>query len=203
MRVSRLIQLNQGKRDLFWKCCFIYLFIFLSLSLVSHSFFGQYKPQESHCPQLPSWRLLVPCCGPSLKSGQWVLSVSNTGNLLTASLKRKWVRQEALRSLFHGLVLLHWWCWWVGYSQEEEASTLKYMCLKKAECLSPRRAELPAFRLLTYYKVILQCHLDVESKIWHKWTYLQSRNRLTDIRNKVMVTKGERMWGGDKLGVRD
>ena len=30
----------------------------------------------------------------------------------------------------------------------------------------------------------------VESKIWHKWTYLQKRNRPTDIENKFMVTKG-------------
>ena len=31
-------------------------------------------------------------------------------------------------------------------------------------------------------------------KKWQKWTYLQNRNRLTDIENKFMVTKGER-WG--------
>ena len=30
-------------------------------------------------------------------------------------------------------------------------------------------------------------------KKWHKWTYLQNRNRLTDFKNKFMVTKGE-MW---------
>ena len=30
-------------------------------------------------------------------------------------------------------------------------------------------------------------HLCVESKIWHKWPYLQ--NRLTDIENKFTVTK--------------
>ena len=26
----------------------------------------------------------------------------------------------------------------------------------------------------------------------HRWTYLQNRNRPTDIENKLMVTKGER-----------
>ena len=26
---------------------------------------------------------------------------------------------------------------------------------------------------------------------WYKWTYLQNRNKLTDIENKLMVTKGE------------
>ena len=28
-----------------------------------------------------------------------------------------------------------------------------------------------------------------------KWTYLQNRNRLTDIEDKLMVTKGERGEG--------
>ena len=27
---------------------------------------------------------------------------------------------------------------------------------------------------------------------WYKWTYLQNRNRLTDIENKFMATKAER-----------
>ena len=31
-------------------------------------------------------------------------------------------------------------------------------------------------------------------KKWYNWTYLQNRNRLTNIENKLMVTKGE-MWG--------
>ena len=31
--------------------------------------------------------------------------------------------------------------------------------------------------------------------------YIQNRNRLTDIENKFMVTKGEREGGRDKLGV--
>ena len=34
-------------------------------------------------------------------------------------------------------------------------------------------------------------HLYVEYKKWYKWTYLQNRNRLTDIENKFMVTKGD------------
>ena len=32
-------------------------------------------------------------------------------------------------------------------------------------------------------------------KKWYKWTYIQNRNRPTDVENKLMVTKGER-WGG-------
>ena len=39
---------------------------------------------------------------------------------------------------------------------------------------------------------IIWHHLYVESKKWYEWTYLQSTNRLTDIENKLMVTKGER-----------
>ena len=28
-------------------------------------------------------------------------------------------------------------------------------------------------------------------KKWYKWTYLQNRNRVTDVENKLMVTGGE------------
>ena len=34
-------------------------------------------------------------------------------------------------------------------------------------------------------------HICVESKIWHKWTYLWNRNRLTDLENRLVVAKGE------------
>ena len=36
-------------------------------------------------------------------------------------------------------------------------------------------------------------------KEWPKWTYLQNGNRLTDLENKFMVTRQERL-GRDKLG---
>ena len=39
-------------------------------------------------------------------------------------------------------------------------------------------------------------------KKWCKWTYLQNRNRPTDIDNKLMVIKWERVEG-IKLGVWD
>ena len=49
--------------------------------------------------------------------------------------------------------------------------------------------------------------LYMESKIWNKWTYLWNRNRLTDIENKIMVTKGEREGMGEgyisSLGLAD
>ena len=41
----------------------------------------------------------------------------------------------------------------------------------------------------------------VESKKkWYKWTYLQNRSRLTDIENKLRITKGDSWggWAGDK-----
>ena len=35
-------------------------------------------------------------------------------------------------------------------------------------------------------------HLHVESKIWHRWTYLQNRNRLIDTEDKLIATKREK-----------
>ena len=42
-------------------------------------------------------------------------------------------------------------------------------------------------------------------KKWYKRTHLQNRNRLIDIENKLMVTKGESLEGGrrNKLGIWD
>ena len=45
------------------------------------------------------------------------------------------------------------------------------------------------------------CHLYVESKLGHRWTYLWNRNRLTDRESKSVITEGEsregwmRSWG--------
>ena len=36
-------------------------------------------------------------------------------------------------------------------------------------------------------------HLHVESKTWHKWTYLWNGNRVTAIENGTVVAKGERV----------
>ena len=45
-----------------------------------------------------------------------------------------------------------------------------------------------------YHMISLICGI---WKKWFKWTYLQNRNRLTDFKNKLMFTKGERLgWGG-------
>ena len=60
-------------------------------------------------------------------------------------------------------------------------------------------------RELSQRKTNTWYHSHVESKKWYKWTYLQNKNRFTDIENKVMVTKGESedAGGGNKLGVWD
>ena len=39
-------------------------------------------------------------------------------------------------------------------------------------------------------------HLHVESEIWHEWTYLWKRNRLTDIENRLVVAKEDGSGGG-------
>ena len=44
-------------------------------------------------------------------------------------------------------------------------------------------------------------HLYVGSKKWYKWTYLKSRNRLTNIENKLMVIKGDKGGGKDKFRI--
>ena len=48
-------------------------------------------------------------------------------------------------------------------------------------------------------KTNVQYHLYAESKRWHKGTCLQ--NRLTDRKNRLVVTKGERGLGKDGLGI--
>ena len=48
---------------------------------------------------------------------------------------------------------------------------------------------------------IIWYHLYVESTKWYKWTYLQNRNRLTNFKNKLMVSQRGKMVGRDKLGV--
>ena len=34
----------------------------------------------------------------------------------------------------------------------------------------------------------------------YEWIYLQNRNRVTDVENKMMVTKGEKGWGERQIG---
>ena len=55
------------------------------------------------------------------------------------------------------------------------------------------------------FKFKIPYHLYVDSKIWHKWTYLWNRNRPTDIENRLVIAKwqeaGEGWTGG--LGLAD
>ena len=51
-----------------------------------------------------------------------------------------------------------------------------------------------------YHMISLMCGI----KIWHEWTYLRNRNRLTDIENRLVVAKEEmgEGWSGS-LGLPD
>ena len=42
-------------------------------------------------------------------------------------------------------------------------------------------------------------HLYAESEKWYKWTYLQNRNRLTNLEKNLQLPKGKG-GEGDKLG---
>ena len=48
----------------------------------------------------------------------------------------------------------------------------------------------------TTYQLNNNNHLYVESKIWEKLTYLQTRNRLTHAEDRLVVVKGEGGLGG-------
>ena len=43
-------------------------------------------------------------------------------------------------------------------------------------------------------------HLYVESTMWHKGTYVQNRNRLADIEERLVVAKGEGEEPTGRLG---
>ena len=46
--------------------------------------------------------------------------------------------------------------------------------------------------VVTRWKTNTICyHLYVESKLWHKWIYLWNRNRLADIKTRLVVARGE------------
>ena len=49
-----------------------------------------------------------------------------------------------------------------------------------------------------YHMISLTC--GILKKKRYKRTYLQKRNRLTDFKNEVTVTKGDRWWGGMDWG---
>ena len=42
----------------------------------------------------------------------------------------------------------------------------------------------------------ITCLWNLKKKKRYKWTYIQNRNRPTDIEDKLTVTKGDRVGGG-------
>ena len=103
-----------------------------------------------------------------------------------------------------------WWAWWVwgkfliwaesfwwAEFWRERVSLEYYSAIKKNEIMpfAATQMDLEIFVLSEVSQTktnIIWCHLYVESKIGHKWTYLQNRNRLTDTEDRLVVAKGER-----------
>ena len=53
--------------------------------------------------------------------------------------------------------------------------------------------------------ILIQYHIYVESKIWHKWIYICNRNRFRDIEKRLVIAKGrglEEGWSG-RLGLAE
>ena len=50
---------------------------------------------------------------------------------------------------------------------------------------------------------VVQSHLYVKSKKYNKLVNITEKNRLTDTKNKLVVTSGEREVGRDKIGGGD
>ena len=77
-----------------------------------------------------------------------------------------------------------------------------YSAIKKNELMSSAATGMQ-LEILTLSEVSQRktnatwYHLYVESKIWHKWTCLQNRNRLRDIEYRLVVAKEE--GGGRRM----
>ena len=79
------------------------------------------------------------------------------------------VRESSDFILLHGAV---------QFSQHHLLKRLSFLC-----CMF-----LPP---LSYHVLSLKCG----TKIWHEWTYLQNRNRLTNTENRIVVAKGNEGGG--------
>ena len=90
-----------------------------------------------------------------------------------------------------------------GSSGSKEIQTVTWptdsQCIPREEWETTVASEASAKR----GSLSVWCHLYVESKIWHKWTYLQNRNRLIDIENRLVVAKGQGEGWIGSLGLAD
>ena len=97
---------------------------------------------------------------------------------------------------------------WMDKEDVVYIHTMEYYSAIKKNKIMPFAATWMDLEIIILSEVnqtnIMCYHFYVESKKWYKWTYLQNRNRFTDIEKKFMVTKGEINYsGGDKLEVWD
>ena len=97
----------------------------------------------------------------------------------------EWIKEDVIHK-YNGILLSHWKEWnnAIHSSMDRPSSSLLSEVRK-------RKANT------------IWYHLYVKSKIWHKWTYLQTRNRLTDIENRPVVAKrrGEGVEWIESLGL--
>ena len=97
----------------------------------------------------------------------------------------RWMDKENVIHLYSGILLTHKKEW------------------NNAICRNMMQVEIITLREVRKRKTnTIWYHLYVESKIWHKRTYLQDRNRLTDIKNRLVFAKGEEVGGGMEWEVR-
>ena len=87
----------------------------------------------------------------------------------------RWMNKEDVVHIYNGILLSHLKKWNVIWSKMDGPGDYHTKWSK-----SDRERQISYD---TTYRQTL--------KKWNKWTYLQNRNRLTDIENKLMVTKGE------------
>ena len=100
--------------------------------------------------------------------------------------------------------------WYNGILLQWNATTMEYYSAIKKNEIMPFAATWMDLKMIILSEVSqittnIWYHICIESKRWYKWPYLQNRNRLIAIENKLMVTKGNSEGEGkrDKLQVWD
>ena len=87
-----------------------------------------------------------------------------------------------------------------------DTHTMKYYsAIKKNKIIAATwmHLEIIILRSVRKRKINIIYHLYLESKIWHKWTYLWTKNRLTNIENRLVASNGEMGQQRGGLGVWD